>query len=95
MSQPGSSQDPMWLQELRARQLAHRPSLGAPGPQRWKTFHERASEYREHPELASTSAANLIRQEHEVLRQDLGQSLAYFEPQADTMIVEGRPTQVS
>ena len=35
-----------------------------------------------------------VREDHEILRSDLSTSLAYFEPQADTFIVEGRPTQV-
>ena len=36
-----------------------------------------------------------VKDAHETLRSDLSSSLAFHEPQADTMIVEGRPTQVT
>jgi len=97
MSQGASSSsgvDPPWLQNVRARNLAQRADLGAPGAERWKKFAERAQQYRDLPGVAETGP-ELAGDEHEILRTDLSTGLAFFEPQADTMVVEGRPTQVT
>ena len=94
-SSSSGSRDTDWVAEVRPRQLSSRATLGQPGDERWEKFDARAQQYRELPAMQSAEGPALQRQEHDILRTDLSQGLAGFEPQADTMIVEGRPTQVT
>ena len=73
--------------------MEQRRTAGPPGSERWRLVEAAVMEDeadgpgRHGPEAAKAS--------HEVLRRALSSSLAFHEPQADTMIVEGRPTQVA
>ena len=89
----GSSRDPDWLLRSRERQLAFRAAAGPPGQERWAKFDEEARGSIDAAASSELEPRNVV-QQHETLRTDLLSSLAYFEPQADTLIVEGRPTQV-
>ena len=91
-SSAGSSGDTDWLLQTRSRQIGQRRAAGAPGAERWRTVEMAAMEAAEEWEEESGPAA--ARASHDVLRTDLSSSLAFHEPQADTLIVEGRPTQV-
>ena len=92
-SSAGSSEDPAWVVQTRSRQIEERRTAGPPGSERWRVIEAAVMEE------ASTGTAQqgpeAAKASHEVLRRDLSSSLAFHEPQADTLIVEGRPTQVA
>ena len=90
-----SGDDPEWLQCVRIRHLEARLPGAASGDDRWASFEASASAYRALPAVQEAMGSDVTRQEHQLLRTDLSSGLAIFEPQADTMIVEGRPTQVA
>ena len=95
MTSGGSSMDPEWLVVSRARQMAVRQTAGPPGVERWTALDERARQARgDQAAMEGATAPGTGREAHEVLRSDLSSSLAFYDPQADTMVVEGRPTQV-
>ena len=90
-SSSGSAGDPAWLVSTRARQVQQRRTAGTPGSERWRAIQEEALQNSGDGPMDDPSRA---RSAHEVLRTDLASTLAFHEPQGDTMIVEGRPTQV-
>ena len=92
-SASASSADSAWLVATRSRHLGGRRTAGEPGTDRWV----RVGEMMAAEEGAEYVPANPVqaKEAHETLRSDLSSSLAFHEPQADTMIVEGRPTQVT
>ena len=92
-SASGSSSDPSWLVATRSRQMRHRRSAGEAGTERWVRVGEMMAG-EEGDEYVPANPSE-VREAHETLRSDLSSSLAFHEPQADTMIVEGRPTQVT
>lgn len=97
MTSSGST-DPDWLVKARKRSLDARQDFGEPGPARWRV----AASQREDPtkdddEEVQTYLDPRAEQSraHNLVRSDLGSGMAYFEPAASTLIVEGRPTQVN
>ena len=88
-----SSSSTDWVAEVRARSLSNRYAMGEPGDERWQRFAERGSDYQALPGVQGHERT-LGRQEHEMIRKDIAVHLSFFEPQADTMIIAGRPTQV-
>ena len=87
-----SGRDPPWIVQTRARQMSQRRSLGPPGAGRWKALHKESADAEQGNEMMADPSAAMAA--HELLRHDLSTSLAFHEPQADTMIIHGRPTQV-
>ena len=72
--------------------MSQRRSLGPPGAGRWKTIHKESADAEQGNEMMADPSAAMAA--HELLRHDLSTSLAFHEPQADSMIIHGRPTQV-
>ena len=91
-SSAGSSRDGDWLRQMRSRQMEQRRTAGSPGVERWKAIEAATVEAAE--EATAEIGPAKGRATHEILRSDLSNSLAFHEPQADSLIVEGRPTQV-
>ena len=87
-----SGRDPPWIVQTRARQMSQRRSLGPPGAGRWKAIHKESADAEQGNEMMADPSAAMAA--HELLRHDLSTSLPFHEPQADTMLIHGRPTQV-